>query len=148
MRPHALLLPLALCSASLAAAPLPSYEFATQHEQPKPRVQMKAKAAPLNVEPRIRLENLERPLIEVKPAPPYADARGSPRFADSFSISKSLSESGPVQLQPRNSGFSPHPAQSGLLPSLQPGMAPPGADGKQRAIPMQLLPPLPYQRMR
>ncbi|WP_145964034.1 hypothetical protein [Chromobacterium phragmitis] len=150
MRRCVLLLPLALCSAHLAASPLPSFDFATQSAG-EPRVfhgQGQAEAKPLNIEPRIQLGDLDSPLIEIQPPSNFAGPRDDPKFADSFSIGKSLNESGPVQLQPRNSGFSPPPAPRDAFPWPQLNIKQPGANGQQRAIPMHMLPPLPPQQLR
>ncbi|MEO2216307.1 hypothetical protein ABGV49_04440 [Chromobacterium vaccinii] len=152
MRPSFLLLPLALANASWAANSLPSYDFAVKPAIPsttriKPLKNQKP-FSPLDVQPRVPLGDLDAPQIEIKPSSNIAGSRHDPKFADSFSIGKSLDRSGPVQLQPRNSGFSPHPAPRDTFPWPQLNIKQSPVDGRQQAIPMHMLPPLPPQRLR
>ncbi|AUH52289.1 hypothetical protein CXB49_16450 [Chromobacterium sp. ATCC 53434] len=140
MRRYAVLLPLALCSAPLAASPLPSYDFALKPAiAPTPRITPAPgdeKPKPLGVQPRVRLGDLDNPPLEVAPSTVVSGARGAPTQPDSFSIGHSFNPSGPVQLQPASPGQ-----------PFRPGTTIDPQTGQQRAIPMHMLPPLPpYQQ--
>ncbi|OHX14089.1 hypothetical protein [Chromobacterium sphagni] len=122
MRLRLFLLPLALCSAQLAAKPLPSYDFALPAKPAAaPRISMEAPAKPLQTKPAMPLPNLDSP------------AALSPRQQQEMlqRLDKVQSPALPGQT-PRAPWDRYQP-----LPRFDP------ATGKPRAIPMHELPRLP-----
>jgi hypothetical protein len=135
MRKLIILLPLALSSAPLAASSLPSYDFAVKPaHSPANRshpFEAKSKNQALEVGPRVPLGNLDKTWLEMNASKPVDGDMRSPNAHWE---------------QPH--GYQAIPAWRRDFPGqpMTPGLGIDPQTGKQRAIPMHMLQPLPpYQ---
>ena len=124
MRFRHFLLPVAFCSAPLAAKTLPSYDFALRPKPAAaPRINMEAPAKPLQIQPALQLRDLDAP----------APVQLTPRQQQEMLQRMENRQAPALPGQPPRAPWErPLP-----LPRFDP------QTGKPRAIPMHELPKLP-----